>query len=265
MGNQNNFSDSKENRYQKDWFKDQQFWIDFGPLMFNSGSWEDGYFQVQNLIKLLNLKKETKILDSCCGVGRHAIELAQEGMDVVGVDLSRPYIEAAKESAREMDLPIRFEVADVREFVSPDTFDLVVNLYTSYGYFETDEDEKRYLSNIYQSLKGGGRLLIDTISKEALARDFIEDEWFEEEGNLVCLSYDIIEDFSRLVNRWMIISPDGTRKDRCFSHKIYSGMEIKSILMQAGFVNIQLFGDLEGAPYDRKVKRLVAVAQKPFS
>lgn len=265
MGNQNNFIDLKKNGYQKEWFKDEQFWVDFGPLMFNSGSWEDAYVQINQVVKLLQLEQGSKVLDSCCGVGRHSIELAQKGMEVTGVDLSPAYIEAAKESAATMDLAIDFQLADVREFISPNHFDAALNLYTSYGYFETQEDEELYLKNLFQSLKPGGQLLIDTISKEALARDFIEDEWFEEEGNLICLSYEIIEDFSRLVNRWMIIAPDGSRKDRRFLHKIYSGMEMKAILQKAGFVRIRLFGDLEGAPYDSHVKRLIAVAQKPFA
>lgn len=248
--------------YIKGWSSDKEFWRSYAELMFNCGSWEDAYWDVKNLIALLGLKAGDKVLDSCCGVGRHSMELAKSNIDVTGVDLMELYIDAAKESAREMGLKANFQVADVREYRRENYYNYIVNLYTSYGYFETQKEEELYLENVYASLAPSGKFLIDTISKEALARDFIEDEWFEEEDKTICLSYKIIEDFSRLVNRWMIINKDGSRIDKKFSHKIYSGQELKSILMAAGFKNIKLYGGLDGSIYDHKVKRLVIVGEK---
>lgn len=262
--NKNKNSSQVKEKYQKGWATDTQFWVDYGPLMFNAQSWDDAYFEIQKLVKLLNVESGARVLDSCCGVGRHSIELAEAGMDVTGVDITAPYIEAAKESCESMELEIRFECADVREFVEENQYDYAFNLYTSYGYFEVEEDEDRYLKNILDSLKPGGCFLIDTISKEALARDFVEDEWFEEEGNVICLGFEVIDDFERLVNRWMIIDADGNKKDYKFSHKIYSANEIKRILMKAGFCNVRVYGSLDGDEYDHKVKRLIAVGEKPF-
>lgn len=255
-------SDNKK-PYQKGWFADTDFWVNYGPLMFNPQSWEDAWFDIKNLIKLTHLKSGMNVMDSCCGVGRHSIELAKSGMKVTGIDITAPYIEAATETAGDMELDIDFVCDDVRKYVKKDHFDLAVNLYTSYGYFESQSDEEKYLQNIFDSLKSGGRFLIDTISKEALARDFVEDEWFEEEGNLICLGFEIIEEFSRLVNRWMIVSPDGTRQDYKFSHKIYSAVEIRLILSAAGFIDIEVFGSMEGDVYDHKVKRLIVSAKRP--
>lgn len=255
-------SEDNNEKYRKGWFSDTEFWVNYGPLMFNEQSWEDAWFDIQSLIKLLDLKPGSRVMDSCCGVGRHSLELAKAGMKVTGVDITQPYIDAASETAAEMELDIRFECADVREFIEEKSFDLAVNLYTSYGYFESDEDESKYLQNVLDSLKPGGRFLIDTMSKEALARDFVEDEWFEEDGELICLGFEVIEDFTRLVNRWMIISDEG-RKDYKFSHKIYSAAEIKAILTEAGFVNVKVYGSMKGDPYDHKVKRLIAVGEKP--
>ena len=253
----------KDQKYKKGWFSDTQFWLDYGPLMFNSQSWEDGWFDIKNLIELLKLEPGIEIMDSCCGVGRHSIELSKAGMKVTGIDITAPYIEAAKETAEDMELDINFICDDIRNYKDNNKYDLAVNLYTSYGYFETESDEQLYLKNVYDSLKPGGKFLIDTISKEALARDFVEDEWFEEEGNTICLGFEIIEDFSRLVNRWMIISPEGKKTDYKFSHKIYSGYELKSILKKAGFVNVKVYGSMKGEAYNHKVKRLIAIGEKP--
>ena len=248
--------------YQKGWASDKNFWYNYGELMFNCGSWEDAYWDVKNLIQLFNLKKGDRVLDSCCGVGRHSIELAKEGMSVTGVDITDIYIEAASQTAKEMNLLIDFKIADVRDYCKENAFDYILNLYTSYGYFETQQEEQRYLENVYQSLVVGGKFIIDTMSKEALARDFIEDEWFEEDSKTICLSYKIIDDFSRIVNRWMIIDEKGNRQDTTFSHKLYSGQELKNILLNVGFKNIKLYGALDGRLYDHNVKRLVIVGEK---
>lgn len=249
-------------KYKKNWYKDQWFWNNYAELMFASQNWENSYFEVKKIVKLLNIKKGSYVLDSCCGPGRSSVEFARAGMKVYGVDLNPQYLDAAKQTAIDFELDMDFELKDVLEFSKENTFDLAVNLYTSFGYFEDDKDDLVYLKNLHKSLKPGGKLLIDTIGKELLMKDFKEDEWFEEDGKIICLEYEVIDDFRRLVNRWIIIDEEGKKIDYKFSHRIFSAYEVKELLTQAGFAKVDVYGNLDGDKYDHKASRQIIVGEK---
>ncbi|MBN2650999.1 MAG: class I SAM-dependent methyltransferase [Spirochaetales bacterium] len=249
-------------KYTENWYKDEYFWNNYAQLMFAGQSWENAYFEIDKIIKLLDIPEGATILDSCCGPGRHTIELARKGMNVVGVDLNKQYIEAAKQTTEDLELKAEFVHNDVLKFKRENYFDLAVNLFTSFGYFEDEKEDLIYLKQLYKSLKPGGSLLIDTIGKELLMKDFKEDEWFEEDGKVICLEYEIADDFRRLINRWMIIDEKGHKLDYKFSHRLFSSFEIKTLLAEAGFDQIKVYGNLDGDKYDNNASRLIAVAKK---
>ena len=255
-----------------DWFKDEEFWLRFAPIMFDSQRWEETAWETENLLKLVPQRAAATILDSCCGVGRHALEFARRGFQVTGVDLTRPYIEAARESAAAEKLPIEFLIQDVRSFSRPDSFNLALNLFTSFGFFSSQREELDYLRNILRSLRAGGSLVIDVNGKEILARDFKPVEEYEMDGYRVRGEYCIADDFSRLENHWSLVPynnlgvlGDGGEQDMqtyrfSFSHRIYSAVELRELLLEAGFNTVRIYGDFDGRPYDNEARRLITVA-----
>jgi len=118
------------------------------------------------------------------------------------------------------------------------------------------------LENLCASLRPGGSLVIELLGKEWMAREFeptITDHG--PDGQLLIRRHEITDDWTRVRNEWVLLDASGT-KTWHFSMTIYSGRELKERLKEAGFSRVRLHGDLEGAPYGRDSKRLVAVAIK---
>jgi SAM-dependent methyltransferase len=149
----------------------------------------------------------------------------------------------------------------MRTFCRPDAFDAVVNLFTSFGYFEDPEDDRRVAMNVYRSLKPGGVFLMDIMGKGILARIFRERDWYEEDGVLILQERKITKNWSWMENRW-IIFVDNNRTELNLSHRIYSAVELTSLLAGCGFAHVEAYGDLEGSAYDHLARRLVVVAHK---
>jgi SAM-dependent methyltransferase len=189
------------------------------------------------------------------------LELARRGFQVTGVDRTRPYLDSASRQAETEGLEIEFVQSDMRDFCRPDAFDAVVNLFTSFGYFEDPEDDRQVALNVYRSLKPGGVFLIDMMGKEVLARIFSERDWYEEDGVLILQERKITKNWSWMENRW-IIFVDNNRAELNLSHRIYSAVELTSLLTECGFAPIDAYGNLDGSAYDHLARRLVVVAHK---
>ena len=244
------------------WFEDDSFWADFAPLMFNDQRWSLAEEEAEAVIKLTDLKLPGRILDTCCGVGRHSLAFAARGFHVTGVDRTRIYLDAALESSRVEGYDIEFLLEDVRRFVRPGSFDAAVNMFTSFGYFENESEEKAFLSNVYTSLKPEGVFILDLMGKELLARDFRESEWFEQGDYLVLQKHRVLGHWERLENRWIVMEKEGKTIDYTFSHSVYSAVEISALLAEAGFSQVLIFGSLDGRPYNEHAERLIAVGKK---
>lgn len=141
-----------------EWFA-EWFNTPFYHILYKSRNDKEAQLLIDNIEKLLNFDTEThKILDLACGKGRHSIYLNSKGYDVVGVDLSENNIKIANQSANEK---LHFFVHDMREVFRENTFDFVLNLFTSFGYFEDEADNLKSIQSISENLKKGGRLVLD--------------------------------------------------------------------------------------------------------
>jgi SAM-dependent methyltransferase len=245
----------------KHWYEDENFWNASYQILFPEESFKQAFEQVDDLISLLKPEPYSHVLDLCCGVGRHSLELAQRGFKVTGVDLTEKYLDEAKKKSKKKGLKIEFVHEDMRKFVRPDSFDFVINMFTSFGYFEKLEDDKKVARNIYKSIKKGGKFLIDMTGKEILSRIFRERDWYEIEGTLVLEERKLKEYWSGIETRWIMFKDD-KRKEVKFSLRLYSAVELINLLKECGFGEVEVYGDLKGASYDNRAKRLVAVAKK---
>ena len=244
-----------------DWFENEDLWRDLYPLMFPAERWERAANEIEWILALAETDVENA-LDLCCGPGRHAIELVKKGIQVTGVDRTAFYLEKAKERARDEGVEVEWVQSDMRNFIRPESFDLVLSMFTSFGYFENEEDDLIVLSGIHKNLRADGVLILDMIGKECIAANFQETSSVEEpDGTLFIERRKIQSGWGRIENEWILIREDKVSRFR-FQLAIYSGVEIRDRLHQVGFRNVKLLGDLQGTPYGWDARRLVVVARK---
>jgi SAM-dependent methyltransferase len=244
------------------WWQDEEFWNSFGPYFFTEERVEGSAAEVEKLVSLLDIAPGAAVLDLCCGIGRHSVEFARLGYRVTAVDLTTPFLAAARERAEREKLTIEFVRSDMRQFLRPVAFDAAVNLVTSFGYFDDQADDLRAARNLCESLKPGARLIVEMMGKETLARKFVPRQWEAAlDGALVLTDHRVHSGWDWIENRWIVIK-GAERKELNFSLRLYSAVELGAVLRQAGFETVEFFGNLAGAPYDHLAERLVAVASK---
>jgi SAM-dependent methyltransferase len=242
------------------WHEQDLFWQTV-PL-FDQEHLEAAPAEVDAFITLLGIVPPAAVLDLCCGVGRHSLELARHGFQVTGVDRTAAYLQTARQRANAEGLDAEWIEADMRAFVRGEAFDVAINLYTSFGYFEDPAEDRLVVDNLYRSLKPGGALVMELMGKEVLARVFQPRDWVElPDGTLFLQERKVDRDWTWIENRWILVK-DGQQQAFDVSHRLYDGAGLRKLLLDTGFESVDLYGDLGGAPYDIDARRLVAVARK---
>ena len=143
------------------------------------------------------------MLDLACGPGRHSIELARRGYRVTGVDRTSSYVEHARRRATEAGLDIEFVAEDMRSFSRPEAFDMAINLFSSFGYFDDEADHRRVMENVHASLKPGGRLVLEIVGREAIALRFGPAAVHRyPDGTVVVEERQILDNWERIGSTW---------------------------------------------------------------
>jgi SAM-dependent methyltransferase len=242
------------------WYDEDRFW-ETVP-MFTAGRWQAAEAEVDSVLALLEVKAGASILDLPCGAGRHSLELARRGYRVTGVDRTHAYLTTARELAASEGLDLELIQADMRDFVRPGAFDAAINLFTSFGYFVDQAEDRRVARNLYGCLKPGGTLVMDLMAKEVLARIFQPSDWQElPDGTLFLQERKVSADWTWIDNRWIVVK-DGQRQDFVIGHRLYDGAGLRALLLDVGFESADLYGGLSREPYDTSAERLVVVARK---
>lgn len=245
-----------------EWFKDENFWRDLYPYMFDARRMSRTPEEVDGIIDLLSLKTTDVIVDFGCGTGRHLLELAQRGYtDLTGIDSTAFYIDIAKKDAAKHTQPPHFVVGDMLDAVEPQRYDVGLSLFSSFGYYDKHEDNLHVLRNMYESLRGGGKILIDLRGKENFAYNFDAQSWGRIEESIILTQRVANDDFSKITNSWVVIK-DGSEKTYTFTHWIYSAQELKVMLHEVGFNDINIYGDWAGGAYVPQSKRMIVIATK---
>lgn len=245
-----------------EWFEDESFWQDLYSFIFSTERLSAAEQEVEKILDRVG-RRGGSVLDLCCGPGRHSIALAKRGFNVTGVDRSHFLLDKARGRGDEAQVQVEWIEEDMRRFARPDSYDLALSMFTSFGYFEDKEEDVLVLRNIHSSLRAEGWLVMDTVGKEVLARIFQPTTSTAlPDGVLLIQRHQIVDNWTRANNEWILVA-NGVARSHSFRHTIYSGQELTDRLSRAGFVNIKLFGDLDGAEYGVNAERLVAVAQRP--
>ena len=264
-------------KYKEEWFNDDDFWRIYSPIIFDDKRWAEVPKVAGGVRRLAGfsgqgvLEPGPKALDLCCGMGRISLELARQGFAVTGVDITASFLETAREDALYERLDIEYVQADARSFVRPGFFDTAVNLYISFGYFEDPAEDLLVARNVFESLKPGGSFIIETLGKEIAARDFIKGEQFERAGFTVQTEYEALDSWGALKNRWILVrnslaDPEAAetpaRIEKTFTQRLYAATELRTLLFQAGFSEVVIFGGWDERPYDQNADILIAVGKK---
>ena len=246
---------------QPPWHEQDEFWRAVEPFLFGQRRMAAALAEVEQVIRLAGLQPGLAVLDLGCGIGRRALEFARQGFRVTAVDRTRAYLDTAANAAAAAQLTLEVVEADMRSFRRPGAFDVAVNLFTSFGFFENPDDDRRVARNLFDSLRPGGTLVMEMLGKEILARDYQERNWMEEDGVILLEERKIGQAWSWIENRWILLAGDRRIEVR-LSNRLYAAAELLAVLSDAGFVAGEAFGSLAGGPYDHTAKRLVVVAKK---
>ena len=218
--------------------------------------------EVDSILRMMNLKSKARILDLCCGYGRHSIELAQKGFVVTGYDLSDFFLKKARKDAAGLGLKIRFIKGDMRKLPFEARFDAVVNVFTSFGYFEKERDDLKVLKGVCKALKKNGLFLLDVTNREHLIRGFQRRTW-RPEKDFIVLEDNFLDLFtSRLENTRTLIFENGKRAEHSFSLRLFSLAEMLNLLNRAGFVLESVYGGFDFMEYSLDSPRMILVSRK---
>ena len=219
--------------------------------------------EVDGIVKLLALPGGSAILDLCCGHGRHAISLAQRGYRVTGQDLSAVFLQHAQATSEAQGVQLRLIQSDMRNIPFEHEFDAVINIFTAFGYLESEEEDQNVLHQVYKALKPGGLFLLETLHRESLMRNFAPSGIARHADGLIVLEE---RDFDLLTSHCNVhvtmIHPDGQRSEYRHSERIYTLTELVRMLTLAGLHVQAYYGGLDGSPLSLNSRRLVVVSAK---
>lgn len=218
--------------------------------------------QTAFLIKALGLQRGAAVLDLCCGPGRHAVLLARQGLRVTGLDYSRPYLRQARRRARRLAVPVRFVQGDMRGLPFRGEFDAVVNLFTSFGYFERQSENLAVLRGIRKALKPSGLLFMEMMHLGWVARHFTPRDWTTLDGGYLLEERRLLAGGRRIVTRWVRLYPDGRRVERRLALHNYDRDSLGALLRRAGLEPVRFWGGFSGESLRPDSKRLMVLARR---
>ncbi|MGO4500802.1 class I SAM-dependent methyltransferase [Paenibacillus sp. 2RAB27] len=241
----------------KDWYKDS-FGQDY-LMVYKHRDHQGAYNEVKEMVEWLQLPKEATILDLCCGMGRHSMALTEFGYLVTGVDLSQVLLSEAKNNDR--DGKVEWLLSDMRAVPREQSFDAIVNLFTSFGYFESDNENQKVLHEVYRLLKPGGQYIIDYLNPGYVTTHLVAASEREEEG-LVIKEERSIE--GGYVRKRIKISQTGA-SDRNYIEqiKLYDKLMMLEMMNRANLVVDKVYGSYEGQVNDDNLSpRMIFIGHK---
>jgi len=228
----------------RDWFGSEEY-----LYVYQHRDDEDATKLLELILKQTNLTKQSSVLDAACGAGRHSIYLASKGFNVFGFDLSKTLLAKAKENAKKRSVENNFVCADLRNICFRKKFDLVINLFTSFGYFKNDEENFRFINNAYNLLNENGFYVLDYFNKNYLMENLTAE-------NEKLINGKIIIEKRKVVNNRIIkeIQIKNGLEEQHFveSVRLYSKKDIDTEFMKIGFTPVLVFGDYDGTKYDEQ-------------
>lgn len=242
-----------------DWFKD---WFNSPEYLqvYKHRDEDEAEQHIEFILSNVETYAGYRVLDMACGAGRHAILLAKKGLIVTALDLSENLLSLAKRTADDENLKIEFIHSDIRDFRTILNFDLIVNLFTSFGYFESDQENFSILKKAYDLALPGGYFVLDFFNSDYLTNNLSE---FTEERIGDAIIYQYREIKNKRVDKKIVISKNGDLKSFQESVRMFTKYEIESELTKIGFDIYKTFGDFFGNKFEQFASpRLIIICRK---
>lgn len=204
--------------------------------------------EIDSFLTILKPSSDDRILDLCCGQGRHSMELSRRNFqNIEGLDRSHYLIQKAKSIAKKEDLKVKFKEGDARKIpFSNDSFNIIMVLGNSFGYFDTIQDDLRVLKEVFRTLKPWGKLLIQVTDGEYLKEHFLPRSWeWIDKKHFVCRERSLSLDKQRLISREVVTHIEkGIIADQFYAERLYSQENLSELLTAAGFSEITFHGTM---------------------
>lgn len=201
-----------------------------------------------------------KVLDLACGAGRHSLLFARRGFHVTAVDLSDKLLAVAKKTAEENNVKINFIKSDIRHFSVDKKFDLVLNLFTSFGYFDSDEENFRLFTTAHNLLEDEGSFVFDYFNSKFLADNLVDKS--EEKLNGSRLVQKRYIENNRVIKD-IFIKENGDERHYKESVRMYGRDELVAAMENAGLRIKNILGGFNGEGFDeKKSQRIIIIARK---
>jgi SAM-dependent methyltransferase len=203
------------------------------------------------------------VIDIACGTGRHAHTVARRGYRVIGIDLSMTLLKRAAADAGPSTL---FVQADKRALPLPDEpgpADMVLNLFTSFGYFLDDGENSRAFAQMAGALRAGGLLVLDFFNREHVLDALVPEDEQYREGLHIHQQRRITDDGKRIEKRITLTYTDDSRESLLESVRLYSPEELTDLARDAGLEVTDRWGDYHGSPHAPVSPRFILFARRP--
>jgi ubiquinone/menaquinone biosynthesis C-methylase UbiE len=222
--------------------------------------------EVKGVMNLLGLKKGDRLLDVPCGYGRHSILLAQHGIIPTGVDINKVHLNRAIYQAKIKKLNIKFRKINMLDIAYDNNYHAVINMFYSFGFFETDVENEKVLKNIFRALKPGGKFLMHTdvnIPRINSGKYLLTE--YRELPN--CKTLLIEEKYNRLTKRmegiWRIhdrMNNSVTSKN--YSVRVYTTDEFTKLCEKVGFKEVKVYSNWNGDTYSPDSEEVIFISTK---
>jgi SAM-dependent methyltransferase len=243
---------------QEPWFKT---WFDtaYYHKLYQSRNEQEASDFINALLHYLHPAPGSHMLDLACGNGRHSIQLAQKGFKVTGLDLAFSSICVAKKRAT---TSLQFRQHDMREPFGIACYEYIFNFFTSFGYFENDQENNVVMSNITNALKQHGFVLFDYLNVAYTEKNLIPVEEKELDGTLYHINRWSTDSF---IYKRIAINEPGLQRPLEYIEKVarFSLCDFERFFSVHALQTVQVFGGYDLSPYNANhSKRLIILAQK---
>ncbi len=242
----------------KEWFGE---WFDspYYHILYRNRDYTEAQNFIDKIAGYLRLTPEDQILDLACGKGRHSIYLNEKGYNVIGVDLSQQNIAHANQYSNER---LKFYRHDMRQIFRENIFDYVLNMFTSFGYFDKHDENQSAITAIAKGLKSEGCLLLDFLNPYKVIHNLVPEEVKEIGG----VEFHITKHLSS--DNYIVkdIRLDDQGKSYHYQERVKAirRLEFLDFFKTAGLELIEVFGDYQLNPYDCDASdRMIFIVKKP--
>ena len=241
----------KKNEWFEDWFNSEYY-----HLLYQNRSQNEADLFIKNIVRKLKLDPEATVLDLGCGKGRHALKMSSFFNSVHGLDLSKNNIKIANSTKKDN---MKFFIGDMRNFNLTTKYDYVFNLFTSFGYFNTIEENLDVLKCAHQQLKKNGHLLVDFLNPDVIRND----KFSSEEKRIDDVHFNIEKCISGNFILKKIKIKDGNKQFH-FNEKVqlFDLNDFEEMLLKTGYTIHSTFGNYDLENYHTNSERLILWAQK---